>query len=217
MNTTSKKQAVKPVAKKPPSKSVPLRAGKNDQETKLNHAALMVSPELATYRILSSVDSKGGYSQIWDEIDTPSLMNHLRDQAAAANKGDMQHAEAMLINQATALQSLFSRLIERGMNQEHMPNIEGFMKLALRAQNQCRATLETLATIKNPPVIFAKQANINHGNQQVNNGATASATHTKEIANEPNKLLEADHGSKTLDTRATCRTSRKNPSMATVD
>ena len=44
------------------------------------------------------------------------------------------------------------------------------MRLALKAQGQCRATLETLAAIKNPPVVFARQANIAHGPQQVNNG-----------------------------------------------
>jgi hypothetical protein len=129
----------------------------------------------------------------------------------------MKLPEAMLMNQAVALQSLFARLTERGIQQDHMPHLEGFMKLALRAQNQCRATLETLATIKNPPVIFAKQANINHGNQQVNNGATAPATHTEEIKNEPNQLLEVDHGSKTLDTGTTSATGRKDYAMATVD
>ena len=46
------------------------------------------------------------------------------------------------------------------------------MRLALKAQGQCRATLETLATIKNPPVVFARQANIAQGPQQVNNTAT---------------------------------------------
>jgi hypothetical protein len=36
--------------------------------------------------------------------------------------------------------------------------------LALKAQSQCRATLETLAAIKNPqPVAFVRQANIAHG------------------------------------------------------
>lgn len=40
---------------------------------------------------------------------------------------------------------------------------------ALRAQAQSRATLETLAAIKNPPAVFAGQANIAHGPQQVNN------------------------------------------------
>jgi len=46
--------------------------------------------------------------------------------------------------------------------------------MALKAQNQCRMTLKTLATIKNPHVEFARQANINNaGQQQVNNGAAA--------------------------------------------
>jgi hypothetical protein len=34
------------------------------------------------------------------------------------------------------------------------------MRLALRAQGQCRATLETLAVMKSPPTVFARQANI---------------------------------------------------------
>lgn len=38
-------------------------------------------------------------------------------------------------------------------------------ELHQKAQSQCRATLETLAAIKNPPVIYAKQANISNGPQ----------------------------------------------------
>jgi hypothetical protein len=44
------------------------------------------------------------------------------------------------------------------------------MRMALRAQNQCRATLQTLAAIKNPPVVFANRANIASGPHPVNNG-----------------------------------------------
>jgi len=40
----------------------------------------------------------------------------------------------------------------------------------LKAQSQCRATLEALAAIKNPPIVYARQANIAAGPQQVNNG-----------------------------------------------
>ena len=61
------------------------------------------------------------------------------------------------------------------------------MKLALRAQSQCRATLETLAAIKNPPVIYAKQANVTSGPQQINNGAVESAR-AREIENEQTQL-----------------------------
>lgn len=49
--------------------------------------------------------------------------------------------------------------------------------------------LETLGTIKNPPIVYAKQANIAHGPQQVNNGP-ASATRTEENRTAPTKLLE---------------------------
>jgi hypothetical protein len=64
------------------------------------------------------------------------------------------------------------------------------MRLALRAQNQCRATLETLSAIKNPPVIYAKQVNQSSGPQQINNGVTAPSQ-ARGIENEQSKLLDA--------------------------
>ena len=72
--------------------------------------------------------------------------------------------------------------------------------------------------IKNPPIVFAKQANINqgNGNQQVNNGMPASATHAEKTINQSNELLEAQHGER-MDTRTAGATIVKNPAMATVD
>ncbi len=37
------------------------------------------------------------------------------------------------------------------------------MRVTMRAQNRCRMTLETFATVRNPPWVFAKQASINSG------------------------------------------------------
>jgi hypothetical protein len=67
-------------------------------------------------------------------------------------------------------------------------------------------------------MVFAKQANINqgNGNQQVNNGASDPATHAGEIINQPNELLEAQHGER-MDTGTTGATIGKNPAMATLD
>ena len=65
-------------------------------------------------------------------------------------------------------------------------------------------TLETLATIKNPPVVFARQANINNGGQQqVNNGAQPmdSRAPAANYLTQPTELLEASDGQR-LDTRA---------------
>ena len=76
------------------------------------------------------------------------------------------------------------------------------MRMAFRAQNQCRMTLETLSNIKNPPVIFAKQANFSGGHQQINNGLPASRA--EENQNLQSKLLvEAQNGGTALDINTT--------------
>src|SRR6185437_3352262 len=93
---------------------------------------------------------------------------------------------------------------------------ETYMKLALRAQNQARMTLETLATIKNPPVVFAKQANIAN-NQQVNNGDAVPVAHAGEMENPPNKLLEAPHAKpEWMDARAAGEAAASNASLEAV-
>lgn len=100
----------------------------------------------------------------------------LRDNAEAVKRGDMGAAEARLSMHATALDSIFTAMAARAAaNVGHYPETaERYLRIALKAQNQCRMTLETLAAIKNPPVVYARQANINNGGQQqVNNGAAA--------------------------------------------
>jgi len=100
------------------------------------------------------------------------------------------------------------------MRSDIMPKLETYLRLALKAQGQCRATLETLAEIKNPqPTAFITQQNIGV-NQQVNNDAMPLA-HGK-IKNQPNELLTENYHGTTLDNRAAGATSRKDKAMATV-
>ena len=137
---------------------------------------------------------------------------HLRDEGKIVNGGNLKRAEAMLICQATALQAIFAKLVEAGMQQKTMPMLESYMKLALRAQSQCRATLETLAVTKNPPVVVAKQANIANGPQQINNGVETPRTENEK---RQNQLLEVKH-EQWLDTRTTTAASGTNQELATV-
>jgi hypothetical protein len=154
---TKTKKAVQPKIEPLARKQVQLGILKDDSEEEKarKYAGMLISPELAAYRVVNSADGK---TSIFNDADVPSLVDELRSQAAAVNRSEMNHVEAMLMNQATGLQSLFTRMTERANEQSLMPNLEGFMRIALRAQSQCRATLETLAAIKNPPVVFAKQA-----------------------------------------------------------
>ena len=79
---------------------------------------------------------------------------------------------------------------------DHLGATETYMRLALKAQSQCRATLESLSEIRNPrSVAFVRQANIAAGHQQVNNGV-APAEGPSESRDETGitqcKLLEAE-------------------------
>lgn len=127
-------------------------------------------------------------------------LSDLRNVIAAASErvasGDMSGIEKMLVAQSIALDAMFYRLTEKALTSECQQHIEGFLKLALRAQNQSRSTAETLSAIKNPPVVFAKQMNVAQ-NQQINNGPS----YARETQNPQNELLERTHGER-MDTRA---------------
>jgi hypothetical protein len=100
---------------------------------------------------------------------------------------------------------------------QYRDSMEVYMKLALKAQSQCRTTLQTLAEIKNPqPVAFVKQANIAHGPQQINNGTPSPESRVEKTQNQPNELLEVNNG-KRLDTRKAGSTSRIDQNMETVE
>jgi len=196
-----------------PRKSIPAYAGAGDAELEKARAgtALATSPDAAAYRVIAAAEAKTAIGEL---IDVPIMLKQLGDQAAAVNRGDMAHAESMLMNQATALQTLFVRLTERALVQDHLLRFETHMRLALRAQNQSRMTLETLATIKNPPAVFAKQANMTTGPQQINNGM-AAPSRAREIENEQTQL--SGGGNELLpDTRTPALASATNPTLEAV-
>ncbi len=173
---------------------------------------LTTSGEFAALRVLRA----GNMTSIGDRLDLPALTNALREQGKAVNNGDLTQAEAMLINQAAALQNLFARLVERAMDADLFPHYETHLRLALRAQAQCTRTLEVLAGIKNPPVVIAKQANIAQGHQQVNNGLPADdPARVREVETVHNKLLE-ELPSERLDPGTAATASGGNSAMATV-
>ena len=151
-----------------------------------------------------------------DTHDVNALVTELNRQVDAVNGGDMRRAEAMLIAQAHTLDQIFMNLARRAVKQDLLRQWEAHMRMAMKAQSQCRMTLETLATVKNPQVVFAKQANINNGGQQqVNNGIPTDPTRAQEIEPSPSKLLEKQDG-KWLDTRAQGAPSGADQELETV-
>jgi len=208
----SKKTAgrkLKPTARKEYS----VDAGENSAETARNIAAFVAGPEAAACRVINSTEQS---SRFGGHLDLPTLLEVLRDQAAAVNEGSLAQAEAMLMNQATALQSIFARCAERGMVCDEPGVLETLMRIGLRAQAQCRATLETLANIKNPPTVFARQANIAHGPQQVNNGTQAPRSRAGEMEILQNELSGSHSELLLSDARAPQAEGRVDPTVEAV-
>ena len=116
----------------------------------------------------------------------------------------MRDHEAMLSAQAVALNAIFGEFARRAaVNMgEHIGAMETYARLAMKAQSQCRSTIETLAEMKNPPVVFARQANISNGPQQVNNGITTSDAERSEQARARAYGRKANRADRTTSCKA---------------
>jgi hypothetical protein len=121
-----------------------------------------------------------------DDLTVDGLIAELRKQIQAVNKKDLVRCEAILTAQAHTLDAIYNSMIRRALIQKKAQHIEMFFRVALRAQSQCRATVEAISRIQNPPIAgYLNQTNIAN-NQQVNNGAPSARGNQ----NPQNKLLE---------------------------
>lgn len=193
-------------------------------------AGLEENPEKALAKTALRPSVRAGltikqWSKKFGELGLSQLVDELQAQSDVATTGDLARGEAMLTAQAHTLDVLFNELLRRAAAAETMPQLETYARLGFKAQSQCRTTIETLAEIKNPrPVAFVKQANIAN-NQQVNNGPQSpgelvdqyAQAHAgaREIQNQPNELLEVQHG-KRLDTGTAGQTIGGDKTMEAV-
>lgn len=207
-------KATKPKTPTPAEdKTTHLRIGHDADKTKERQFA-----DLVTEGIASNALTAMRYAKELGDISLTELFTSISEDGKAINAGDFSSLERMLTGQAVALNAMFAELARRSaLNMgEHIGAMETYLKLALKAQSQARATVEALAAIKNPPVVFAKQANINNGgSQQVNNGAGKTAPRTEKKESHSHELLEASNGER-MDFGAQSQASGIDPNVETV-
>ena len=182
-----KKTAAKKAPAKPPAKP----ADTQTTERSVRAHEIVLSPSIQS---AVAIQAWGKYA---GDVDLQGLVEDSRKQIKKVQDGDMKSVEAMLFGQAKTLETIFTSLARRAASNDGLKQFQVNLTLALKAQAQCRATLEALAEIKNP-MPYIKQANIAHGPQQVNNGAIPeqyAQAHASagDFQTTPNKLLEADH------------------------
>lgn len=175
--------------------------GEGIEEAKARAA---VTPTMAAAGTVQRYAQVGG-------IDLTALSKELTRQAKAVQSGDLSRAENMLTAQAHTLDAIFTQLAARAANAEYLPQLETFLKLALRAQSQARATWGAIASIQHPPLAnYINQANIAAGHQQVNNGSRA-----RETEKVPTQQLEEINGNR-LDFGTKAPAGSADPQVATV-
>jgi hypothetical protein len=137
--------------------------------------------------------------------DINQLIAELEHQTELFKNGDGDRAESILSAQSHTLDAMFHNLIRRAdanISAGYSDTGREYLKLALKAQSQCRSTVDSLCGLKRPVI---RQTNIAHGHQQVNN-----------IENPPNELLEKTNG-EWLDFGKAQEAVRVDSDLATVE
>ena len=142
------------------------------------------------------------------ELDTVAMHSKTAELAYNAKNEGLGEIEVMMAAQIYALDSIFHYTAGRAKaNMGQYPHAaDMYMRLALKAQTQCRSTAETLSAIKNPRA-YIRQTNIAQ-NQQINN--------SENFTDQTNELLsEQNHA--TLDFGGKSASGRTNSTLAALE
>ena len=92
------------------------------------------------------------YAPLIGETDLAAVLKRLGEMSTGSVKDNARDLEYMLTSQAIALDSIFNRLAIQAHASigKHPKVVDVYLRLALKAQSQCRATAETLANLKSP-------------------------------------------------------------------
>ena len=232
--TEKTKVKKKPAPAKQDANTLKVQAGLDGVKAGMTDSQVVAA--VATRTGLSATTLKA-YTGAGDFLDVTDLMGEMRTAGDEAAAGDLGRIERILTHQVITLNAMFNNLAQRSGKQEYMKQMETYLRLALKAQAQSRATAEALALLKNPQP-YIRQANIAQGHQQVNNGIATTSGGIPNLENRPspvipqqyaqartgaedssfvpNELLEHQHGNY-LDAGAQGQPGRTDPHLEAVD
>jgi hypothetical protein len=125
---------------------------KLDKNTKFA-GCILVALETCTDQRWGDSGGKGrGFGRSGEDCDVWDRTVDIVEAASAKLKaGDLGAAEEVLANQTLALDEIFNQFARLAVM--NPPLLHHFMKTALKAQSQCRATVKNLAALRNPPLV----------------------------------------------------------------
>lgn len=147
-------------------------------------------------------------------VDVNEYRKQIRYQAELVKSGDLSRPEEILSAQAGTLDMLFNILADkalRNLGAGYQGASETYLRMAMKAQSQCRTTIEAIGELKYPKSpTFIRQQNI-AGQQQVNNYPAGE----KIAEARANELMEVPNGER-MDTGATGKAIGHDPQLETL-
>lgn len=179
-------------------------SAKDGEDRELLLAQLALEPGMR-HAAISSTYAANSFS---DDHQTPitSSVSVIGDAMAQGRVGDKALASNLLAAQAMTLDSMFTELARRSaLNMgEYIGAADRYMRLALKAQANCRATLEALGKLHQPREQIVKHVHVNHGGQAIvadqfhqhlggrKNGKSNEQSHATGAARESSTVLGKD-------------------------
>jgi hypothetical protein len=139
--------------------------GETEAETM---ARVMVGPYLR-HGIVAKIISGKMVGDLPSEPQMDQFGKAIKANAQLAVAGDMTLASEMLSTQAQTLDAIFTEMARRSaLNMgDYIKASEAYMRLALKAQANCRATLEALAKLHQPREQTVRHVHVNEGGQAI--------------------------------------------------
>ena len=139
------------------------------------------------------------YTSNLAEIDSLALVSRVQQLTEEAVAGDLGQMEAMLAAQAIALDAIFHRLAGQAHQNigQHASAADIYLRLGLKAQTQCKSSIEALAALKTPKQ-YISQTNV---------------ANTMQVNNSPERIAHEER----MDFRAQAASGRTDSAMAALE
>lgn len=142
------------------------------EQTKDETGAQAMARKLLDPAFKNAAASAGFLGKMLSGVEMPGVTDYSDDLIAKAEKaasGELAMASQMLATQAVTLDAMFAELARRcAMNMgDYINASERYGRLALKAQSNCRATLEALAKLHQPREQTVRHVHVNEGGQAV--------------------------------------------------
>lgn len=131
-------------------------------------ANTMLNPG-ARHGMVAAGFANGMLPSNFDQVGLVGARKMIEAEADKAKDGDLALASRMLAAQAITLDTMFTELARRGSANmgTYIDASEKFVRMALKAQANCRMTLETLAKLHQPREQTVRHVHVNEGGQAV--------------------------------------------------